>query len=35
MVLLVCADDINIFGGSVYTTKENAQVLVVANMEID
>jgi len=29
--LLVCADDINVLGGSVYTIKENAESLVVAS----
>jgi hypothetical protein len=32
--LLVYADDVNIFGGSVHTVKENAEVLVVASKEI-
>jgi hypothetical protein len=32
--LLVYADDVNILGGSVHTTKENAEALVVASKEI-
>jgi len=32
--LLVCADDVNILGGSVHTTGENAEALVVAGREI-
>jgi hypothetical protein len=32
--LLVYADDITVLGGSVYTIKENAEVLVVASKEI-
>ena len=32
--LLACADDVNIFGGSVHTVKENAEALVVATREI-
>jgi len=32
--LLVCADDINILGGSVHTIKEKAEVLVVTSKEI-
>ena len=32
--LLVYADDVNIFGGSVHTTKENAEALIVASKEI-
>ena len=31
--LLVCADDVNILGGSVHTVKENAVTLVVATKE--
>jgi len=31
--LLVYADDINMFGGSVYTTKKNTEALVVASKE--
>jgi hypothetical protein len=27
--LLVCGDDVNILGGSVYTVKENAEALIV------
>jgi hypothetical protein len=29
--LLVCADDVNILGGSEHTTKENAEAFVVAS----
>jgi hypothetical protein len=32
--LLVYADDINVLGGSVHTTKENAEALAVASKEI-
>jgi len=32
--LLVYADDVNIFGGSVHTVKENAESSVVAGEEI-
>ena len=32
--LLVYADDVNILGGSVHTTKENAEALIVASKEI-
>ena len=32
--LLVYADDVNILGGSIHTTKENAETLVVASKEI-
>ena len=32
--LLVYADDVNIFGGSVHTIKENAEALIVDNKEI-
>ena len=32
--LLVYADDDNILGGSVYTTKEDAEALIVASKEI-
>ena len=32
--LLAYADDVNIFGGSVHTVKENAEALVVATKEI-
>ena len=32
--LLFYTDDVNIFGGSVHTTKENAEVLLVASNEI-
>jgi hypothetical protein len=32
--LLVYGDDVNIFGGSVHTVKENAEALVVASKEI-
>jgi hypothetical protein len=31
--ILVCADDVNIFGGSVHIIKEEAEALVVASME--
>jgi hypothetical protein len=31
---LVCADGVNILGGSVQTVKENAEALVVAGKEI-
>jgi len=31
--VFVYADDVNILGGSLYTVKENAQVLVVASKE--
>jgi hypothetical protein len=32
--LLVYADDVNILGGSVHTVMENAEMLVVASLEI-
>jgi len=32
--LLICADDVNILGGSVHTSKENAEALVLASKEI-
>jgi len=32
--LLVYADDVNMLGGSVHTTKKNAQALIVAGKEI-
>jgi len=32
--LLVCADDVNMLEGSVYTVKEKAEALVVASKEI-
>ena len=32
--LLVCADDVNILGGSIRTVNENAEALVVATKEI-
>jgi hypothetical protein len=32
--LLVCVDDVNIIGGSVYTTKENVEILIVVSKEI-
>ena len=32
--LLVYADDVNMFGGSVHTLKENAEALTVASKEI-
>jgi hypothetical protein len=32
--LLVYADDVNIFQGSIHTIQENAEVLVVAGKEI-
>jgi len=32
--LLVCADDLNILGGSVHTVKEKVEALVVASKEI-
>jgi len=31
--LLVYADDVNILGGSIYTVKENAEALIVANKD--
>jgi hypothetical protein len=31
--LLVCVDDVNVFGGSVYTVKRNLEALVVASKE--
>ena len=31
---MVCADDVNIFGGSVHSVKENAETLIVASKEI-
>jgi len=31
---LICADDINIFVGSVHTIKKNTEALVVASKEI-
>jgi hypothetical protein len=31
---LVCADDVNVLGGSVYNINENAEALVVASKEI-
>ena len=31
---MVYADDVNIFGGSVHTIKENAEALIVASKEI-
>jgi len=31
--LLLCADDVNILGGSEHTIKENAEALVVASKE--
>jgi len=31
---LVCTDDVNILGGSVHTTRENAEALIVASKEI-
>jgi len=31
--LLVCADDVNILGGSVHTVKEKAEALIVASKE--
>ena len=32
--LLVYADDVNIFGGSVHTVKEKTEALIVASKEI-
>jgi len=32
--LLVYADDVNILGGSVYTTKKNREAIIVASKEI-
>ena len=32
--LLVCADDVNTFGGSVHTLKKNKEILEVAGKEI-
>jgi len=32
--LLVCADDVNMVGGSIHTLKENAEALVAATREI-
>ena len=32
--LLVYADDVNIFSGSVHTVRENAEALIVASKEI-
>ena len=32
--LLVCADDVNILGGSVHTIKESAEAVMVASKEI-
>ena len=32
--LLIYGDDVNILGGSVHTTKENAEALIVASKEI-
>jgi hypothetical protein len=31
--LLAYADDVNIFGGSVHTVKENAEALIVASKD--
>ena len=31
---MVCADDVNILGGSVYTIKKNTEALVVVSQEI-
>ena len=33
--LLVYADDVNIFGGSTHTIKENAEALIVTSKEIE
>ena len=32
--ILVCADDVNILGRSVYTIKKNSEALIVARKEI-
>jgi hypothetical protein len=32
--LVICVDDVNIFGGTVQTVKENAEALIVTTKEI-
>jgi hypothetical protein len=31
--LLVCADDVNVIGGSIHTVKKNTEALIVAGKE--